>query len=121
MNWIDADLAVGDLDDARNNQELRRQGINVSIDVRNVFYWDETEPETFGLVKHKVWSLVDILRTITGKYKAFIHCRGGIDRAPFIAMLYVAKKYKKNYSEAYKWVKECRTQVIEHWEWVPLV
>ena len=47
-----------------------------------------------------------------------VHCLEGIDRTPFIVMLYVAEKYGMNYKDAYHFVKDRRPQTRFHWHWV---
>lgn len=117
MNWIDDYLAVGDVEDAKNHTMLRLNNIVLSIDVRCVF---GGEFEAWAPIPDRVWKLVHGLRIMTMRhgFKTLIHCHGGIDRAPFIAMLYIFLTWTHDIPEAYKLVREKRPQTIEHWEWV---
>jgi protein-tyrosine phosphatase len=53
--------------------------------------------------------------------KVLVHCTEGIDRTPFVAMVYVSKKYDMPYEDAYKLVKEKRPGTIYHWDWVEML
>lgn len=50
--------------------------------------------------------------------KILIHCLVGIDRTPFLAMVYVSKKYKMDYDAAYKFIAEKNPNTRCHWDWV---
>lgn len=121
INWIDDNLAVGDVEDAKQHQELRKLGIGFIIDIRNVFDGSIAVGDATPEVK-KVEELVDGLRLLTSKgYKVFIHCHAGIDRAPFIAMMYLLHKFNISPPAAYDIVKNKRPQTIEHWEWLEVM
>jgi hypothetical protein len=45
----------------------------------------------------------------------------GIDRTPFIAMVYVARKYNKKSTDAYAYVKEKHPGTVYHWDWIKML
>jgi predicted protein tyrosine phosphatase len=53
--------------------------------------------------------------------KILIYCLVGIDRTPFLAMVYVSKKYNVSYEAAYKFVVEKSPNTRYHWDWVGLL
>ncbi len=55
------------------------------------------------------------------KPKVLVHCLMGIDRTPFVAMVYVSKKYYIPYKEAYELVKKRNTRTVFHWDWVEML
>lgn len=119
MNWISKDLAVGDIEDAKNHDLLREEGIVLCIDVRCVF---GGEFDAWAPIKERAWQLVFALEKLClYNCKILLHCHGGIDRAPFIAMMYVHRCFDLTHADAYQWVKKQRPQTMEHWDWVDVI
>jgi protein-tyrosine phosphatase len=111
MNWIDECVAVGGWKDAF----LRHDGIDV-IDIRKLFY-GTVEP-----LVDEVQMAVDQMVALTNQNRRMlIRCREGKDRAPFIAMVYLSRRYGIPYEEAYELVKQRRPQTVFHWDWVDML
>ena len=118
ISWIDDNLALGSAEDAKEHQELRKLGVVFIIDIRSTFVGSVALGGAIPDVS-KIEQLVRGLRLLTSEgYKVLIHCHVGIDRSPFVAMLYIAYKYNLSTDLAYTWIKEKRPEIIEHWEWV---
>jgi len=117
MNWITSYLAVGDFDDLRRTENLRKN-VDAVIDIRDAFYitgdnvWTIDAGLAFGYV-----TMIDSMTS--KKKKVMIHCQGGIDRSPFIAALYLVhrKENPMNEEDAYELVKQKRPQTFKHLEW----
>lgn len=122
LNWIDESVAIGNLFEANNVNLLRKENIDLVIDVRTAF--NANARFEFLLRRHilnierakKISILLTALFSI--KTKVLVHCLEGVDRTPFIVMLYVAQKYGMNHKDAYYWVKQKRPQTRFHWRWV---
>jgi protein-tyrosine phosphatase len=108
VNWIDDSLAVGGWGDLRRSNLY---GVDVVADIRPLFY-------TYGVKVDEIFEAVDELIYTTQDQRVLIRCFSGKDRAPFVAMVYVSKKYGMSYEEAYEFVHEKRPQTVYHWEWV---
>jgi len=116
ISWIDDYLAIGDDSDSMKHQALRSAGVDLIVDIRNLFYGDEDEPTL------KTKRIAKLLGELSQQgFKILIYCHAGIDRSPFIGMLYLCYKYDIDYAKAYAWVKEKRPQIVEHWEWVEVI
>jgi protein-tyrosine phosphatase len=114
LNWIDQWVGIGNLIDANLVDELRDQDVDFIMDVRTLF--DATSP---GLLHHhhpvmrKILKAASLLVTLSElDAKVMIHCLEGIDRTPFVAMVYVSQKYGMSYEDAYKRVAEKRTMRV---------
>ncbi len=122
MNWIDESVAIGNLIEANNVKLLREQSIDLIIDVRTAF--DTNARLEFlhprHIVNHERAEKISILLVALFALKArvLVHCLEGIDRTPFIVMLYVARKYNMNHKDAYQFVKQRRPQTHFHWNWL---
>jgi protein-tyrosine phosphatase len=123
LNWIDNCIGVGDIIDAYDVDDLRKQGVDFIVDARTLFetvqvgFIDENRP-----VPGKILKAAKFLVTLSDlDAKILIHCLVGIDRTPFLAMVYVSKKYKMDYKAAYKFVAEKRPNTRYHWDWVELL
>ena len=118
MDWIDDTVAVGDWIDGFFAQRRRHEGIDIIIDSRNLF--------TQNIIPHRRSPLVDLLMRAQDllvdiaplEPKVLIYCNQGRDRSPFVAMLYVSKRYGMSYQEAYELVKSKRKESVFHWDWV---
>jgi protein-tyrosine phosphatase len=120
MNWIDEFVAVGGWKDVFFVDDLKEADIDLIIDARTLFYPIYGSEKT-PLV-NKVMKAGDMLVALTElEAKVLVRCHEGIDRTPFVAMVYVSKKYNKSYKDAYAFVKKKRPQTVFHWEWVKLL
>ena len=123
MNWIDDFIGVGDIIDANYVDDLRKQGVDFIVDARTLFesvrvgFLEENRPVVAKILKAAKFlvALSDL------DAKILIHCLADINRTPFLAMVYVSKKYKMSYEEAYKLVAEKRPNTRIHWDWVELL
>jgi hypothetical protein len=120
MNWIDEFVAVGGWKDVFFINDLKNADIDLIIDARTLFdiiYGTDKKP-----LVDKVMRAGDVLVSLTEHdAKALIHCHEGIDRTPFVAMVYVSKKYNMSYKDAYEFVHEKRPQTVYHWDWVEML
>ena len=122
LNWIDESIAIGNIIDANYVTLLRKENIDLIIDVRTAF--DINPHLEFLQRRHilnyerarKISNLLIIQSSL--KAKVLVHCLEGIDRTPFIVMLYIAQKYKISHKDAYFLVKQRRPHTRFHWNWV---
>ncbi len=122
MNWIDESVAIGNFIEANNVSLLRKENIDLIVDVRTAF--DTNARFEFLHHRHivnyeraeKISMLLVALFNL--KARVLVHCLEGIDRTPFIVMLYVARKYELGYKSAYEFVKQRRPQTHFHWKWL---
>jgi protein-tyrosine phosphatase len=119
-NWIDDFVAVGGWKDVFFINDLKEANIDLIIDARTLFH------PIYGSKKiplvDKVVKAGDMLVALTElKAKVLVRCHEGIDRTPFVAMVYVSKKYNMSYKDAYEFVKKRRPQTVFHWEWVEML
>jgi protein-tyrosine phosphatase len=121
MEWIDNYVAVGSYRDAVGVKGLLDQGIDLIIDARTLF--DDTHGRSDRVPRpEKVKDAVDlILANEAMGAKILIRCHHGRDRAPFVAMAYVARKYELSFEDAYALVKERRPRTVFHWDWVRIL
>jgi len=120
-------LIIGDLSDASDLDDLRRRGVTHILNLR----WTELHCwEGFNYLKCPVFDEYDCLRadSIVSAIrfvdlaqrdggKILVYCREGIDRAPFVAALYLHYFQDMSLEEAYKHVKSMRPQSTPHPEW----
>jgi protein-tyrosine phosphatase len=118
LNWVDDFVALGNLVDANNVDLLRKENIDLIIDVRTAFNFDFSEMmyTPFYDRAKKIAILLTSLSNL--KAKVLVHCLEGIDRTPFIVMLYIAQKYNMTYKDAYDLVKQKRPETRFHMKWV---
>ena len=123
LNWIDNCIGVGDIIDAYYVDALREQGVDFIVDARTLFetvhvgFLDENRP-----IPSKILKAARLLVALSDlDAKILIHCLVGINRTPFLASVYVSKKYKMDYKAAYKFVAEKRPNTRYHWDWVELL
>lgn len=113
ISWIDDDLAVGDMVDATCYDELDAMNITMIIDIRLYFSSINMDPKYFKLI-----NFVGEMRELIDRgHKILIHCQAGIDRSPFVAMLYIAWDRHISFDDAYDIVSEKRPQTIQHDDW----
>ena len=115
LSWIDDRLAVGDEVDARLYASVHEMDIVFVIDVRSHFSGVEMIPLP------SVVKFADSLVELTKLGKVLVHCQAGIDRSPFVAMLYYAIKYNCSYEHAYDAVASKRPQTFIHYDWIKLI
>lgn len=116
LNWVDDRFAITDLTGVTLIDDLRNQKVEFVIDVRVHFKPKTLLGEEYPL--STIWKFANDLLILSEKSKIVVHCIGGMDRSPFVAMLYYKLKHGCDYAEAYDHVKKARPQCIEHWEWV---
>ncbi|MHC1681043.1 MAG: dual specificity protein phosphatase family protein [Methanomassiliicoccales archaeon] len=120
MNWIDKYVAVGSWKSVFLIDNLKNEDIDLIIDARTLFDVAHGRPKK-PLV-NKVLKAGDMIEALTHfDAKVLIHCTEGIDRTPFLAMVYVSKKYDMPYREAYEFVKSKRPETIYHWDWMEML
>jgi len=122
LNWIDESVAIGNLIEANNVNLLRKEDIDLVIDVRTAFNANARFEFLFGkqiLNSERAKKISTLLIALFSlRAKVLVHCLEGVDRTPFVVMLYVAQKYNMNYKNAYYLVKQKRPQTRFHWHWV---
>lgn len=116
MDWIDDCVAIGNLVDANNVVLLKRENIDLIIDVRTAFDFGIPDPK---LVCDKAEKIANLLIGLSElKAKVLLHCHEGTDRTPFIVMLYITKKNNMPLKDAYNLVKQKRPGTRVHSEWL---
>jgi len=116
LNWVDDCVAVGNLVDANNVDLLRRENIDLIIDVRTAFDFDFSGM-SFTLICERAKKITILLTALaTLKAKVLVHCLEGIDRTPFIVMLYIAQKNSITFKDAYELVKQKNPATRFHWK-----
>jgi protein tyrosine phosphatase len=118
LNWVDDCVAIGNLVDANNVDLLRKENIDLIIDVRTAFDFDFSEMRYTPIYDRakRISTLLTALSNLNAK--VLVHCLEGIDRTPFIVMLYIAQKCNITYKDAYDLVKQKRPETRFHREWV---
>lgn len=122
MNWIDENVAIGNLIEANNVLLLRQENIDLVLDVRTAFNSNARfeflhRKKILNSERAKKISIL-LVGLFSLKAKVLVHCLKGVDRTPFVVMLYVAQKYSMNHRDAYYLVKQKRPQTRFHWNWV---
>ena len=117
MDWIDTNIAVGSLLDAEEVVTLLRKDVDLIIDARMCF----THPPIQPIVDNVITS-VNLLQVLSEHgARTLIHCVWGIDRTPFLAMVYYAQNNGLTYQSAYEYVKSKHPGTVFHWDWVKLL
>jgi protein-tyrosine phosphatase len=120
MNWIDDFVAVGGLEDAFSTHDIKEADIDLIVDARTLF--DDFFEMNKRPIVNKVLKAGDLLVALTKlDAKILVHCLAGIDRTPFVAMVYISKKYDMPYKEAYEFVKKKNPPTVFHWDWVKML
>ena len=118
MDWVDDCVAIGNLVDANNVDLLRKENIDLIIDVRTAFDFDFSEM-SHTLICERAKKITILLVALSSlKAKVLVHCLEGIDRTPFIVMLYIAQKNSMTFKDAYELVKQRRPTTRFHWNWL---
>jgi hypothetical protein len=117
VDWIDSNIAVGSLLDAEEVVALVRKDVDLIVDARLCFTQLPIQP-----VVDTVMTSANLLRVLSEQgAKTLIHCVWGVDRTPFLAMVYCAHKNGWSYQRAYEYVKSMHPRTVFHWDWVNLL
>jgi protein-tyrosine phosphatase len=120
MNWIDDFVAVSGWEDAMFINDLKEEDIDLIIDARTLF--DGASGINVMPIVGKIMRAGDMLVALTEfNAKVLVHCFAGIDRTPFVAMVYVSKKYDLPFKDAYEFVKKKNPSTVFHWDWVDIL
>jgi len=118
MDWIDDSVAVGSLLDAEEVVALIHKDVDLIIDARLCF----TPPPNCQPIVNKVIGSAHLLQVLSEENaKVLVHCVWGVDRTPFLAMLYYTYKYGTTYEAAYAVIKEKHPGTVIHQDWVKLL
>jgi len=112
MNWIDESVAVGNLLDSKNEELLKKEKIDLVIDVRP--FYRGVKSATMRILRE----VANLIIIASQKHRILLHCLGGIDRSPFLAAIYFHLKYNVSLNRAYRMISERRPETFEHPEWV---
>jgi len=119
-NWIDDFVAVGGFEDDFSVSDLKEDDIDLIIDARRLF--DGVSGMHVEPIVNKVLKAGDMLVALTQfDPKVLSHCLLGIDRTPFLAMVYVSKKNNMPYKDAYELVQKKNPYTVFHWDWVEML
>ena len=89
MDWIDDNVAVGSLFDAEEVLTLLKKDVSLVIDARLCF----THPPIQPIVENVMRSS-NLLRVLSEHgARTLIHCVWGVDRTPFLAMVYSPQEW----------------------------
>lgn len=118
MDWIEPGLAVGNLDDAMAHDELRAAGIKSVLTLNGFpnlavhgFNWRRVDLiDGPGNALETIWEAVDHLAELhSNEPNVLVHCREGKSRSVLIASLYMARRDRLVFPDAYRLVKASRT------------
>ncbi|MDO8532872.1 MAG: dual specificity protein phosphatase [Dehalococcoidia bacterium] len=109
MNWINERLAVGEINDAMNHEELKRQGIAGVLGLNDFptfipgmgFDWHRVQlHDGPGNKPADLARALDVLDDLLDRHRTLLHCASGVSRAPFVAAAYLATKEGLTLDEA---------------------
>jgi len=109
MNWINERLAVGDINDAMNHGELRRQGVSGVLSLNDFptfiagmgFEWYRVQLlDGPGNKPEDLAKAIEVLDDLLGRHRTLLHCASGVSRAPFVAAAYIASKQGLPFDDA---------------------
>ena len=107
MDWVDDSVAVGGWLEAHSNPD-----VDYIIDARHFFF--DGQPRITEL-----WDeVMNVIIPLATSHRILLRCFWGHDRAPFVAMVYLSRKYGMPYQEAYQVVKRAHPSTVFHWDWV---
>lgn len=121
MDWVDENVAIGGWLDATRFGMLKRNGVEVVIDVRALF---DRIPHSLSRVPKvdRLLHVADMLVEMSKRdAKVMIRCRQGKDRTPLVAAAYVSRRYGMPLKEAYELVKKRRRPTRYHWDWLEML
>ncbi len=114
MDWIDNNVAVGSILDAEEVVTLMKKDVDLILDARLCFTHFPITPVTESVITH-----ANLLRILSENgARTLIHCVWGVDRTPFLAMVYYAVKNGIPYRDAYGFVKSKHPAAVYHWDWI---
>jgi len=117
MDWIDNNIAVGSLLDAEEVVTLMKKDVDLILDARLCFTHYPIVPVAEKIITH-----ANFLRVLSENgARTLIHCVWGVDRTPFLAMVYYAGKYGVPYRDAYELVKSKRPATVYHPDWIAVL
>jgi protein-tyrosine phosphatase len=117
VDWIDSNVAVGSLLDAEEVVDLIRKDVDLIIDARLCFSHITVQP-----IAKNMMTSAEFLRVLSEQgARTLIHCVWGVDRTPFLAMVYYAHKNELSYQSAYEYVKSKHPSTVFHWDWINLL
>jgi len=117
MDWIDSSIAVGSLLDAEEVVTLLKKDVDLIIDARLCFTHPPIQP-----IVEKVMTSANLLRVLSEHgARTLVHCVWGVDRTPFLAMVYYAHKNGWSYQRAYEYVKTVHPGTVFHWDWIDFI
>ncbi len=114
MDWIDNNIAIGSLLDAEEVVTLMKKDVDLILDARLCFSHYPIMPIVENIITH-----ASLLRVLSENgARTLIHCVWGVDRTPFLAMVYYAQKSRLPYRDAYEFVKSKHPATVYHWDWI---
>ena len=117
MDWIDSNVAVSSLLDAEEVVALIRKDVDLIIDARLCFTHIPVQP-----IAENTMTSAKFLHVLSEQgARTLIHCVWGVDRTPFLAMVYYAHKNRLSYQNAYEYVKSKHPGTVFHWDWINLL
>lgn len=136
MDKIDCVLSLrgGDVENMCSYEEGYLISLSIPFYRVQVAGWVSL-PERDDKIKIELKTAAYMLSLLANKYKRIlVHCTAGIDRSPFVVAYWMIQKdivvseateydYTKAdlelwLSQAYKFIKEKRPQIVEHMEWL---
>lgn len=117
MDWIDNNVAVGSLFDAEEVVTLMKKDVDLILDARLCFTHAPIVPIAENVMTHA--NLLSVLSEHGAR--TLIHCVWGIDRTPFLATVYYARKHVIPYHDAYEFVKLKHPDTVFHWDWINIL
>ena len=123
MDWITANIAIGNCDDARRLDRLRNAGIESILSLTG---WPNSAANTHGLawrcvelidgagndvvrLQEAVWQLHELL--VRGA--VLVHCMEGVSRSPLVVASYLADRFARPF-------EECLEEIAQLRKWVRL-
>ena len=121
MDWINQQIAIGDIDDAMRRTKLEIAGITAVLSLNwfpsflpsDGFSWHHmplidgpgNQPSSLRAALETLHSLV------SSGHKVLVHCAAGTSRSPFVVACYLAPYQGFQFNEALELVAEKRTFV----------
>jgi hypothetical protein len=117
VEWIDNNVAVGSILDAEEVVTLLKNDVDLILDARLCFTHFPIIPVTDNIMTH-----ANLLRVLSeNSSRTLIHCVWGVDRTPFLGMVYYARKYGMRYHDAYEYIKSKHPATVFHWDWLDML
>lgn len=103
MDWVTEQIAIGNVDDAVNIQQLKREGVTAILSL----YWFPTPMLGQPVVQRQVLlhdgpgatvellhEAISTLDTLLTEHKVLVHCMEGASRSPFVVACHLALRDK---------------------------